>query len=375
MRQEYITFGKPEILEQDICRMTETIRSGWLSTGPQVHLFEEALREYIGCKHVVAVGSCTAGLYLSLLCKGIGKGDEVIVPSLTFCATVNVVEHVGATPVFVDVEPDTYCMNPTVFEENISEHTKAVIPVHFGGLPCDMDRINHIAEQHDVLVVEDAAHALGSRYHSKMIGAENTCCFSFYPTKNITTIEGGAVATDDASLAEMIRVYSNHGLSRDAWKRYSTMSPSRYQVVVPGYKYNMTDVGASLGLSQLQRIDMMTLKRRTYAGIYRDILQDVSGVELPSFKNNQGNSWHLFPILVEHRDLLRQRLHESGVGSGIHYEAVHLQPYYKEKYPSRLPRTEHISETTLSLPLQSMLSSDDIHYIGVLVQDNIRGIA
>lgn len=361
MNHEYIVFGKPEITNSDIDAVTGTLKTGWISTGPRVTEFENAIRKYIGCRYTVAVNSCTAGLFLSLLCNGVGKGDEVIVPSMTFCATANVVEHLGAKPVFVDIEDDSYCMDPESFRNAITEKTKVVIPVHFGGVPCNMNLISKYAKEHNITVIEDSAHALGTTYNGRKIGSANTCCFSFYPTKNITTVEGGIVATDDDELAEKIKIYSNHGLNNDAWKRYSKISPDKYGVIFPGYKFNMTDISASLGLSQLKRLDTNIAIRRKYAYIYRDKLSKLN-LTLPSFSRDEESSWHLFPILVEKRDYFRKLLHIADIGSGIHYEAVHLQPYYK-KYKCSLSRTEYVSERTVSLPIQASMSNEDVNYV------------
>jgi len=362
--KDFILFGKPEIRESDIQCVVETLNTGWISTGPRVKEFEDSIKEYIGCRNVIALNSCTSGLFLSLLCNDIGKGDEVIVPSMTFCSTVNVVEHIGAKPVFVDINPDTYCMDTKLMKEAITDKTKAVIPVHYAGRPCDMYHINKYAKENDIFVLEDSAHAIGATYKGKKIGSSNTCCFSFYPTKNITTVEGGVVTTDNDELAEKIKIFSNHGLSADAWKRYSNQKASKYNVVVPGYKFNLTDVNASLGINQLNRILHILYERRKYADLYKEKLKNIKGIKLPDFSMKDDSSWHLFPILVEQRDKFRDLLYLANVGTGIHYEAVHLQPYYKKKYKKvELPITEYVSERTVSIPLQTSILEEHIVYI------------
>ena len=254
VREKMLLFGAPNFGDEEIAEVVDTLRSGWISTGPKTKKFEEQFADYVGAKYAVGLNSCTAGLHLSLVTLGVGPGDEVIVPPLTFGATANVVEHVGAKPVFADIDPATLCIDPKQIEKAITPRTKVVIPVHYGGMPCAMDEIHAIAAAHHVTVVEDAAHAIGTKYKGRKIGALSPLTnFSFYANKNLSTAEGGMVTTDDAALEAKLRVYHLHGLSRDAWKRYHTKEFSMSEIVVPGYKYNMTDLQASLGLHQLRQ--------------------------------------------------------------------------------------------------------------------------
>ena len=255
IRDKYLVFGKPSIGDEEINSVVSVLKSGWIGTGPKVKEFEEDFRRYVGSKHAIALNSCTAALYLSLLCSDIGQGDEVITTPMSFGATTNVIEHVNAKPVFVDIEEDSYNIDAEKIEAAITPKTKAIIPVHFAGLPCDMDRINEIAEKNDLLIIEDAAHAIGAEYHSKKIGSSgNLTCFSFYPTKNITTIEGGMICLNNDEIEENIRIYSNHGQSKHAWQRYNNSEKKIYEFIYPGYKHNMPDIHAAIGIVQLKKI-------------------------------------------------------------------------------------------------------------------------
>jgi len=254
VREKMLVFGAPCFGDEEIAEVVDTIKSGWVGTGPKTKKFEEEFAAYVGAKYAVALNSCTAGLHLSLIVSGIGPGDEVLAPPLTFGATANVVEHVGARPVFADIDPVTLCISPPEIEKVITPRTKAIMPVHYGGMPCAMDEIRALANAHHLVVVEDAAHAVGAKYMGRMVGTLSPLTnFSFYANKNLSTAEGGMVTTDDAALEDKLRVYHLHGLSRDAWKRYHTKHFSLSEVVVPGYKYNMTDIQASLGLHQLHK--------------------------------------------------------------------------------------------------------------------------
>lgn len=370
VRDQYLVFGKPKIGESEINEVCKVLKSGWIGTGPYVNKFEEKIKNYIGCKHAIAVNSCTAALHLSLLCNNIGKGDEIIVTPLTFAATVNVIEHVNAKPVFIDIENNSYNIDAEKIEAEITSKTKAIMPVHFGGLPCDMEPIYKIAKKRNLIVIEDAAHAIGSEYHSKKIGSSgNPTCFSFYPTKNITAIEGGIVCINNDDIAEKIKIYSNHGLSKNAWQRFSKEGAKTYEVIYPGYKYNMPDVNAAIAIKQLEQIEKIIETRTKYANLYMNAFKDSELIELPPDKRDRKNVWHLFSILlkVEKLKITRNQfisaLDKEGVGSGIHYSAIHQQPYYLKKYGHEkynLKRAEYVSERTISIPLQSSMSEQDI---------------
>ena len=371
IRETYLVFGKPDIGVEEIKEITDVLKSGWLSTGPKTKAFEDKFREYIGCKHAIALNSCTSALHLSLLCNGITKGDEVIVTPMTFAATVNVIEHVGATPIFIDIEDTSYNIDADKIVDAITPKTKAIIPVHFAGLPCEMDKINEIAREHNLLVIEDAAHAIGAEYKSQKIGSgENTVCFSFYATKNLAAGEGGMITVSDDGLAEQIRVYSLHGLSKHAWQRFSKEGKKTYEVLYPGYKYNMQDLNAAIAFCQLKKIDNFNAIRQKYAKLYFQEFEDYTLLELPPAGDSmRKNVWHLFSILLNlnkltiTRDEFLDALHKENIGSGVHYTAVHLQPYYAHKYrmtKHQLKRAEDVSTRTVSIPLQTSMTQDDL---------------
>jgi len=261
-KREFLPFSSPLILEDEISEVADTLRSGWLTTGPKVKRFEEEFAQYVGSKHAVAVNSCTGALHLALVAEGIGPGDEVITTPFTFIATANVILHVGAKPVFVDIRPDTFNIDVDKIEEAITPKTKVIMPVHYAGQPCEMDEILEIARRHDLLVIEDAAHAVAAEYKERKIGTiGDVSCFSFYATKNLVTGEGGMVTTDDGKLAEKIKILSLHGMSKDAWRRYTAAGSWYYEVIYPGYKYNMTDIQASLGVHQLGKLPQFQKRR------------------------------------------------------------------------------------------------------------------
>ncbi len=370
VRKEYLIFGKPKIGEAEINEVIKVLKSGWIGTGPMEKKFEEDFKYYIGCNHAIAVNSCTAALHLSLLCNGIGSDDEVIVTPITFAATVNVIEHVNAKPIFVDIEEDSYNIDANKIEDSITSKTKALIPVHFAGLPCDLSKIYKIAEEYNLIVIEDAAHAIGAEYGSRKIGAYgNPTCFSFYPTKNITSIEGGMVCLNDNEIAEKISIYAHHGLSKHAWQRFSKEGKKTYQVIYPGYKYNMPDINAVIAIQQLKNIEKINETRKKYAKFYFEAFEDYDLLELPPDKEGRKNVWHLFPILLNieklkiSRENIMDALHKEGIGTGIHYSAIHKQPYYKNKYGyknNQFERAEYVSKRTLSIPLQTSITENDL---------------
>lgn len=375
--EEYLIFGKPAIGKKEIDAVVEVMKSGWLGTGPKVKVFEENMSNFLCCKQFVATNSCTSALHLSLIINNIGRGDKVIVPSLTFCATANVVEHVGATPVFADIEKDTFNIDPKSVENSIDRDTKAIIPVHFGGLPCDMDEINNIAEENKMVVIEDCAHAIGAEYKGKKIGhSKNNCCFSFYTTKNLTTVDGGGITARSDKEAELLRKLILHGIDKDAWKRYSNDENKTYDVVEAGYKYNLTDILATIGIEQLKEIEKFNLYRKAYAETYINELKNHDLIKLPRIKFlYKKSSWHLFPIVIKteelkiDRDQFIQEMHKRNVGVGVHYNPLHLSEYYRPKQPASLvlPQTEYVGERILSLPLQYTMSLDQVKKVSKIV--------
>jgi dTDP-4-amino-4,6-dideoxygalactose transaminase len=366
---EFIIFGSPRIEEPEIQEVVETLRSGWLGTGPRVKKFEEMFARYTGAAHACAVSSCTAALHLALIVAGVGPGDEVITTPITFAATANAIVHAGATPVFADVEPATMNISPEAVEAAITERTRAVIPVHLAGRPCRMDAIREIAGKHGLAVVEDAAHAVEAWYHGRKVGAgDNLACFSFYVTKNLCTGEGGMLTTARADWAEKARILSLHGLSKDAWTRYSTAPCRHYQVLYPGYKYNMTDVQAALGIHQLGRVEQYLIRRNEIWAQYDGAFGGLP-IEIPP----PPEPWtvharHLYTILVERqrcgfsRDEMREELHRRGIGTGVHFTSLAEHPFYRERFPARqpLPNAERISARTLSLPLSAKLTDPQV---------------
>lgn len=381
MRDEFLVFGSPPIQEPEIAEVVATLRSGWIGTGPRVAKFEEMFREYIGCGHAVAVNSCTAALHLSMVVSGVGPGDEVITSPMTFCATANAVIHTGARPVFVDVERDTGNIDPDRIEAAITPRTRAILPVHYAGRPCRMDRIEALARRHGLLVVEDAAHAIESAHHGRKIGTiGDLTCFSFYVTKNLVTAEGGMVTTSNADLAAKIKMYALHGMSRDAWKRFSDEGYKHYQVLAPGFKYNMTDLQAALGIHQLARIPANAARREEIWTRYDDAFATLP-IERPApAEPDTVHARHLYTILIDperrDRDSVLNELVRLNIGTGVHYTALHLHPYYRETFghkPGDFPNAERIGERTLSLPLSPKLTERDVDDVIAAVRQVVTG--
>lgn len=369
-RPEFLPFGAPLIGEAEIQEVVATLRSGWLGTGPRTHQFESDFSDYIGCKYAVALNSCTAGLHLALKILGIGQGDEVITTPMTFCSTANVIIHCGATPVFVDINRETVNIDPNLIENKISEKTKAIIPVHFAGRPCDMDAIMDIARRHELAVVEDAAHAIEAEYKGKKVGSiGDITCFSFYATKNLVTGEGGMMTTNNQQWAEKARVLRLHGLSKDAWKRYSEEGFQPYDLLYPGYKYNMMDLQAAIGIHQLRRIEDNLVIREKHWNRYNEAFRDIPGITTPIDQNHIKHARHLYTVLIEPEifgmgryDFI-EALKEKNIGTGVHFIALHLHSYYAQNYGLKrgdFPNAEYISNRTVSLPFSAKLSEKDV---------------
>lgn len=374
VRQEYLVFGRPCLGEEEIAEVVDTLRSGWIGQGGKTQLFESRFASYIGCKHALALNSCTAGLHLSLLVSGIKPGDEVITTPMTFVATVNSIVHVGAKPVFVDIDPVTLNIDPRLIEEKITDRTKAILPVHFGGLPCEMEHVESIASGYGLAVIQDAAHAIGARYNGKRIGNHGSLTsFSFYANKNITTAEGGMVTTDDDAIAEKINIYRLHGLSSDAWQRYRAKELITSEAIFPGFKYNMTDLQASIGLHQLAKVERFLQTREAFAELYDEAFGELEEVSLqprPADIRHSRHALHLYVLRLKlhklraDRDQFVRAMRAENVGVGVHYSPVHLHPYYRETFRSRqgdFPNAEKISESVMSLPLTPGMSQEDVH--------------
>jgi dTDP-4-amino-4,6-dideoxygalactose transaminase len=372
IRGKMLLFGAPNFGDEEIAEVVDTLKSGWIGTGPKTKRFEEEFAAYVGAKYAVALNSCTAGLHLSLVVLRIGPGDEVIVPPLTFGATANVVEHVGARPVFADIDPVTLCVDPKQIEKAITPRTKAIIPVHYGGMPCAMDEISALADAHHLIVIEDAAHAIGTKYKGRMVGTLSPLTnFSFYANKNLSTAEGGMVTTDDPALEEKLRVYHLHGLSRDAWKRYQTKEFSVSEVVVPGYKYNMTDIQASLGLPQLHKQEEFIARREEIAAFYDEAFSEFDGMVRTQPRPHDGQSRHVLHLYVLLLNLARLKVNRNqvisallaeNIGAAMHFMPLHQHPFYRAKYgyqPDDFPVARQVGESVLSLPLVPQMTERD----------------
>jgi len=369
---EFLVFGSPVIGEAEIAEVVDSLRSGWIGTGPKVVRFQRMLEDYIDVPYVRCLSSCSAALLLGMKVLGVGAGDEVIVPTMTFAASANAVEHTGATAVLVDCEPGTGNIDLAAAEAAIGPCTKAMMIVHFAGRPVDMDRVNVLRDRYGLLIVEDAAHALGAEWRGRRIGGHgNLVAYSFYATKNITTAEGGALATDRPDIAEQVERLALHGLSAGAWERYSDAGFVHYEVEQPGYKLNMTDLHAALGVHQLPRLDRWIDRRAEAWQRYGELLADLP-FELPPRPSVAGrHARHLYQVLVRPdagvtRDELLSHLQRSRVGAGVHYRAIHLHPYYQRRYgirPASLPVATDMSERTLSLPLSPGLLDADLRRI------------
>jgi len=373
IRDKYLVFAAPAIEEPEINEVLDSLRSGWLGTGPKVAKFEEMFRQYIGSKYAMAVNSCTAGLHLSMLVAGLGQGDEVITTPMTFCSTVNSIIHTGATPVLVDCDRDTMLIDPQRIEEAITPRTKAILPVHLYGRPCEMDAIIYIADRHHLLLIEDAAHAIESVYKGRKIGnIGHLTAFSFYVTKNVITGEGGMVTTNNPDFADKIKVFALHGMSKDAWKRFSDKGYKHYQVVYPGFKYNMMDLQAAIGLHQMARVGENLKRRNEIWQMYNEAFADLPiGLPAPD-ESETVHARHLYTLMIDKdrcgisRDEFMQKLHQMNIGTGVHYIAVHLHPYYRDHFgykPEDFPNATWISDRTVSIPLSPKLKDSDVTYI------------
>lgn len=369
----YCQLHEPWLDESEEQEIIDTLRSGWLTTGKKTHQFESDFSEYIGCKSAIGLNSCTAGLHLALAAGGVGFGDEVITTAVTFAATANVIVHQGATPIFIDVEKGTLNIDASQIESRITEKTKAIMPVHLFGHPCDMDEILEVARKYKLLVVEDAAHAVGAEYHGRRVGSiGDMTSFSFYATKNMTTGEGGMLTTDNDDFAERVRVLSLHGITADAWQRHGGGTFVHWDCVVPGYKYNMFDLQAALGIHQLRKLEMFWECRRKWVEVYTSGLQEIPEIELLSQKNNVKHAHHLYPILVRchgltvGRDDILHALREAGVGVGLHFRALPLMSYYAKRFGFKrgeFPVAEDASDRLVSLPLYPKMTEDDVCWV------------
>ncbi len=376
--EPFLPFALPEIGDEEIEEVVATLRSGWLTSGPRVQRFEEGFRRITGARHAVALSSCTAGLHLALLAAGIGPGDEVITTPFTFCATVNVIIHVGGTPVLADIRDHDNNIDIDQIARKITPRTKALMPMHYGGQPCHMDELLSIAGEHGLRVIEDAAHALGAEYRGRPIGAlSDAAVFSFYPIKPITTGQGGMLTTNDEALAEQVRILSLHGLSKNAWNRYAEGGSAEYQVLAPGFNYSMTDIQAAIGVRQLEKLESFQAQRAHLAAVYDGLLANVPEVIRPKVRDDVVHAWHLYPIRLElsrlriTRDEFIEELRRRGIGTSVHFIPIHLHPYYREAFgfqPGDFPVAERVYAGLISLPLYPRMRDSDVERVVMAIQ-------
>ena len=377
-----VPFHRPSFDERELRAIEEVLRSGWITTGERTREFERRFAEYVGATHAVAVNSCTAGLHLALAAEGIGAGDEVITTPYTFVATVETICYLGARPVFVDVDPATRNIDPAAIVAKITPRTKAIVPVHIAGLPADLDEIHAIAEPRGIPVLEDAAHSLPASYKGRRIGSlSRATAFSFYATKNLTTAEGGMLTTEDADLAARYRRLSLHGITADGWKRYRLGGKWFYEVVEMGYKYNLTDVAAAMGLVQLDKLDGFDARRHEIAKAFHDRFADLPDLALPSEPADRRHAWHLYIVGLTDksratREQFIERLTERGIGTSVHFIPAHLHPYYAAHLGHKrgdFPRAEAAFECAVSLPLYPAMTDEDVEYVASSVRESLEG--
>ena len=363
----FLPFSRPAIGDEEIKAVESVLRSGWITTGPQNHQLDQDFCEKFGSKHAIAVCSATAGMHVVLMAMGIGPGDEVITPSQTWVSTINIITLLGAEPVMVDIDRDTLMVSAESVKKAITPRTKAIIPVHYAGAPCDLDALRAVADEAGIPLIEDAAHAIGTRYKDEWIGEKGTSIFSFHAIKNVTCAEGGLVVTDDDELANRVRCLKFHGLGVDAFDRQIQGRKPQAEVVEPGYKYNLSDIHAAIAVVQLSRLEEMNAKRAELVALYREKLQDspLEMLSVPEYPHLHAN--HLFMVRVDKnacgidRDTFMEKLKQKEIGTGLHFRAAHTQKYYRERYPSlSLPQSEWNSATLCSLPLFPDMSNKDV---------------
>ncbi len=383
VRDSWVQFCVPDISEAEIQAVGDVVRSGWWAKGPRTMAFEQQFAEYVGAKHCVGVNSATAALHLTLLASGVGPGDEVITTPLTFASTANTILHVGATPVFADVDPDTGLIDPDEIEKKITKRTKAIVPVHYAGLACDLGRLHALCDAHGLLLSEDAAHAVETRYNGELIGhhPKGAVSYSFYATKNIACGEGGALVTDDDELAAKARVLSCHGMSAGAWNRYGKGGSWRYDIEEPGYKYNMFDIQAALASEQLKRVDDMQRRRFACVDVYNEAFKDVPQLRLQKTPDYCQHSYHLYMIrivperLTITRDQFIEEIKARNIGVSVHFIALHTMSAYVKRFgfkPEDFKKAYGFSESAISLPMYSTMGVDTARYVADAVLDIVN---
>ena len=374
---EFLPFSRPAIGESEIAAVEKVLRSGWITTGPQNQQLEADFCQRFGCKHAIALASATAGMHVALMALGVGPGDEVITPSQTWVSTINMIELLGAVPVMIDVDRDTLMIQPDDVRTAITPKTKVIIPVHYAGAPCDLVALRAIAQEHNIFLLEDAAHAVGTRYRDEWIGEKGTAIFSFHAIKNVTCAEGGLITTDNDELAQRIRCLKFHGLGVDAFDRQMQGRKPQAEVVEPGFKYNLSDIHAAIAVVQLSRMDELNARRAHLAQLYREALEGlpVKLLSVPDYPHLHAN--HLLMIRVDKavcgidRDTFMEQLKAVNIGTGLHFRAAHTQKYYRERYPSlSLPNSEWNTATLCPLPFFPDMKDSDV----TRVTDAIRAI-
>lgn len=384
MRDTFLPFHRPLLGKEEEEEVIATLRSGWLTTGERAARFEREFAQYRWVKHAIALNSCTAGLHLALVAMGIGEGDEVITSPITWPSTANVIVHCGAKPVFVDVERDTLNMNTDEIWPKTTKRTKAIIPVHMAGHPCEMERINGIAEFQGLHVIEDAAHALESEYRQAKTGTlGDAASFSFYATKNITSNgEGGMFTTNDDEIAEKVRILSNHGIDKDSWKRYGSDGYHHWEAIYPGYKYNMPDTAAAVGIHQLHKAEYWWTIRKRYTEMYDTAFEDLPCVHPLARRDYVKHGHHLYIIVLStdalgtDRDTIMNAIQAENIGIGVHFRALHLQPWYAKTYGHKrgdFPNAEYASDRIISLPLCPSMSEEDVGDVIEAVRKVVKG--
>jgi dTDP-4-amino-4,6-dideoxygalactose transaminase len=390
LSDDFLPFALPVIEEEEINEVLDVLKSAWITTGPKVKLFEREFAKYIGCKHAIAVNSCTAALHLALEAIGIVEGDEIITSPMTFAATGEVIRYFKARPVFVDIDSITMNLDVKLLEDTVKrrresgdgKRLKAIIPVHYAGYPCNMDAIMALASKYDLKIIEDAAHAFPSSYKRKMVGIlGDITCFSFYATKNITTGEGGMITTENDEYADRMRIMSLHGISKDAWKRYTAEGSWYYEIVAPGYKYNLTDIAAGLGVAQLRKADAFLKRRMQIADRYHEGFKELNELDLPlaaEEKEGTTHAWHLYVIRLNLQRLQIDRnkfigeLRRKGIGTSVHFIPLHIHPYYRETYGYQsddFPVAYETYQRIISLPIYARMTDGDVERVIESVTD------
>ena len=390
MRDSFLPFALPDIGEEELAEIEDAINSGWITTGPKTRQFEAEFAEKVQAKHAIALNSCTAAMHLALEAIGLRPHDEVITTPYTFAATAEVVRYFNAKPVFVDIRPDDFNIDPSLIESVITERTKAIMPVHIAGYPADLEAVYEIAEKRGLAVIEDAAHAFPVRYRDRWIGQSpdrakytfpHAVAFSFYATKTITTAEGGMLTTDSDEIAERVRIMALHGISKDAWKRYTAEGSWYYEIIAPGFKYNMTDIAAAMGLAQLRKADDMQRKRADIARMYHEAFAQAPALEIPHLAHDSEHAWHLYMLRLnlDHLRIARaefmRELKERNIGASVHFIPLHIHPYYREMYHFReddFPISYREYSREVSLPIYSRMSERDVRDVIEAVYDIVE---